>query len=275
MSGVLQSGVEQTVTSGSLLLAAVVAVLAGLVSFASPCVLPLVPGYLSYVTGLTGADLGTAPGTGPSGASAIATLPVRGARRGRVLAGTVLFVAGFSAVFVAAGVFAGTLGTWLLTYADVLTRVLGVVTVVLGLVFLGLLDRLAPFVLRDARVHVDPPRGVWGAPLLGVLFGLGWTPCIGPTLGAVLTLAGTSGGAARGALLALCYCAGLGLPFVLVAVAFRRSMAALGWMRRHALTLQRAGGVMLVVLGLMLVTGTWTTVSIAMRTWVPGFVPAL
>ena len=181
-----------TVLDGSLLLAVPIAVLAGLVSFLSPCVLPLVPGYLGYVTGLTGIDL-------------------ERQRRGRMLAGAALFVAGFTAVYVTMGWAAGWVGAALQTHQQGLTRVLGVVTVALGLVFLGLLPGTAGSAGPDRR----PAAGLAGAPLLGATFGLGWTACTGPTLSAIVALAGLGGSPARGALLATAYCAGLGVPFLL------------------------------------------------------------
>jgi len=253
----LPAGVGDTfadvVTSGSLLLALPVAVLAGLVSFLSPCVLPLVPGYLSYVTGLVGADLGEA-------------------RRGRLVGGAGLFVLGFTAVFVSFGALFGGLGALLQEHASALTRGLGLVTVVLGLAFMG----LVPGLQRDVRVHAWPTSlGLVGAPLLGVLFGLGWTPCIGPTLGAVQTLAFTETSALRGAVLTAAYCLGLGLPFLLVAVAFRRAAGALGWVRRRSHLVMTLGGAMLVVLGLLLVTGWWTDLAVRMQVWVSSFQTAV
>src|SRR4051812_21945785 len=160
-----------TVATGSLLLALPIAVLAGLVSFLSPCVLPLVPGYLSYVTGMSGDP-----------------------KRSRLLAGSLLFVSGFAVVFLLAGVLAGGVGAAVLGHADVITRVLGVVTIALGLAFLGFL----PGFQRELRIHRFPAAGLAGAPLLGVVFGLGWTPCIGPTLAVVLTLGLQEGNAVRG-----------------------------------------------------------------------------
>ena len=181
--GALHASVAQTVSSGSLLLALPIAVAAGTVSFLSPCVLPLVPGYLSYVTGMVGADL-------------------EEAGKGRVLLGSVLFVLGFTAVFVSFGLAFGGLGGLLLSHATLITRVLGAITVLLGFAFMG----LVPGLQRDMRVHTWPTRlGLVGAPLLGVLFGLGWTPCIGPTLGAVLSLATTEASATRGAVLSAAY----------------------------------------------------------------------
>jgi cytochrome c-type biogenesis protein len=248
--------VTGTVLDGSLLLAAPVALAAGLVSFLSPCVLPLVPGYLSYVTGLSGADLA-------DGRPAW--------RPGRVLAGSALFVLGFSAVFVSAGALFGGLGAQLQARSDVLSRVLGVVTIVLGLAFAGVI----PGLQRDVRIHRLPAVGLAGAPLLGVLFGLGWTPCIGPTLAAVQTLALNTASAGRGALLTAAYCAGLGLPFLLTGVAYRWMLGAFSVVRRHSVWVLRSGGALLVVLGVLLVTGWWTDLSIQMRVWAGAFETAL
>ncbi len=220
--------------SGSLALAVPVALLAGLVSFFSPCVIPLLPGYLSYATGLSGADL-------------------ENARRGRMLAGALLFVLGFAVVFVAIGTAAGSLGGWLVDYKREITVVLGVVTIVLGLMFAGLL----PGLQRDWRVHAVPAVGLAAAPLLGFLFGLGWTPCVGPTLGVIFNLSLNEGTASRGALLSGVYALGLGLPFILAALAYRRALAVFGVVRRHQVWVMRVGGLMLVLVGVLLVTGLW------------------
>lgn len=246
------SGVQGTITDGSLLLALPLAVAAGLISFLSPCVLPLVPGYLSYVTGLTGVDLAA-----------------RG--RGRLVAGALLFVAGFTAVFVSAGVLLGSLGGFLVEHERILQQVLGGLTIVLGLAFMG----AVPWFQRDLRVHRRPVLGLAGAPMLGVLFGLGWTPCIGPTLGAVLTLAATEGSGVRGGVLAVAYCLGLGLPFVVTAVAFRRAMGAFGWVKHHYVWVMRVGGLLLVAIGALLVTGAWNDLTVNLRVWVSGFTPAV
>ncbi|TQM71769.1 cytochrome c-type biogenesis protein [Actinomadura hallensis] len=246
------SSLNETVVSGSLVAAAPLAALAGLVSFASPCVLPLVPGYLSYVTGMTGADLADQ-------------------RRGRLLAGVLLFVAGFSLVFVSYGVLFGGLGRWLLEYQDTITRVLGVVVILFGLAFMGFVPGLQRTV-KSARL---PAAGIAGAPLLGVLFGLGWTPCIGPTLGAVQSLAVTEASAGRGALLSLAYCAGLGLPFVVAAVAYRRALGAFGAVKRHYPLVMRIGGGMLVLIGVLLVTGLWADLNIELKSWISGFQPVI
>ena len=224
----------RAVAGGSLLLAVPVALLAGVVSFASPCVLPLVPGYLGFLGGSLGADTAAA-------------------KRWRVLAGVGLFVAGFAVVFVAFGALAGGLGAWLSRWQDPVSRVLGVLVVVLGLAFAG----LVPFLRNERKVHLAPRAGLWGAPLLGLTFGLGWTPCIGPTLAAILALSLGGGSAARGALLAAVFCVGLGLPFLLVALGLERSRRATRWLTRHRVGVLRVGGGLLVVLGLALVTGVW------------------
>lgn len=251
------------VTDGPLLVAALVAALVGLISFLSPCVLPLVPGYLSYVTGLSGVDA-TARGQGADaeggGGTAVATAAPP---RARVLAGAGLFVLGFTAVFVAYGVLFGRLGSLLLEHQRTLERVLGVVVVLLGLAFLGVLPGLS----RDLRIHRLPATGLAGAPLLGVVFGLGWTPCIGPTLGAVQSLALSQAGAGRGALLSAAYCLGLGVPFVLVALGTRWLIGALSVVRRHAAVVTYVGGGLLVLLGLLLLTGLWGELMIDLRSW--------
>jgi cytochrome c-type biogenesis protein len=238
----------ETVLSGSLLLAIPVAVLAGLVSFLSPCVLPLVPGYLGYVTGLSGTDL-------TSG------------RRGQLVLGVSLFILGFGLVFVSYGLLFGGLGSTLRQHADVITRVMGVVTIGLGLVFAGWLPGLA----RQWKSQARPAVGVAGAPALGVVFGLGWTPCMGPTLAAVQFLAFDEANAGRGALLSFMYTIGLGLPFLLAALAYRRSMTMFAWLRRHQLALVRFGGAMLVVVGVLLATGLWGELMAQMQGWISGF----
>ena len=266
----------EAVTDGPLLVALPVAAAAGLVSFLSPCVLPLVPGYLSYVTGLSGADLGDErPGPerveGAEG-DLLVRAPARPAVvRSRVVAGSVLFVLGFSAVFVAGGALFGGLGGELLVHKAVVDRVLGVLTVVMGLAFLGLL----PGLQREVRVHRLPAAGLAGAPLLGVLFGVGWTPCLGPTLAAVQALAYTQASAGRGALLTAAYCAGLGVPFVLTGLAFRRALGAFAVVKRHYAVVMRVGGGLLVVVGLLLVSGLWETLMVSLRGLVSGATAAV
>ena len=256
------------VTDGPLLVAAAVAALAGLISFASPCVLPLVPGYLSYVTGLVGTGArATAPAVpatgGGSTATAVATTVDERSPRGRMVLGAVLFVLGFTVVFVAFGALFGGLGRLLLEHQELITRVMGVVTVVVGLAFLGWL----PALQRTAKLSVRPAAGLAGAPLLGVVFGLGWTPCLGPTLSAVNVLAFTEATATRGALLGVAYCLGLGVPFVLVALGARWAMGATSFLRRHAAAVTRVGGAVLVLVGLLLVTGAWTEMMQWLRSW--------
>lgn len=241
------------VFDGSLLVALPIAMLAGLVSFASPCVLPLVPGYLSYVTGMSGVDLAEQ-------------------RRTRVVTGAALFVLGFTAVFVSYGAFFGYFGADLLQRQEWINRVVGVVIVLFGLVFMGAF----PGLQREARVRrVLPRAGLAGAPLLGALFGIGWTPCIGPTLGAILLLASQSASAGRGAVLTVGYALGLGLPFVIAALAFRQALGAFAWVRQHYVWVMRIGGGMLVVLGLLLVTGLWNEIVVQLQVWTSNFETAV
>ncbi|CAL9491022.1 cytochrome c biogenesis CcdA family protein [Streptomyces sp. NPDC090994] len=239
----------ETVRSGALLLALPIALLGGLVSFFSPCVLPLVPGYLSYVTGVTGTDLADA-------------------RRGRMAIGASLFVLGFTAVFVSGGALFGFFGQTLQEERSVLTKVLGVLMVVLGVFFMGLMPWLTQ---REFRFHKRPAAGLVGAPLLGALFGIGWTPCIGPTLASVLALSSDQASAGRGAILTVAYCLGLGVPFVLAAVAFRKALGAFDWVKRHYVWVMRIGGIMMIATGLLLLTGAWDSIVQQMQTWSNGF----
>ncbi|MFJ1707018.1 cytochrome c biogenesis CcdA family protein [Kitasatospora sp. NPDC088346] len=237
-----------TLARGSLLLAVPVALAGGLASFFSPCVLPLVPGYLSYVTGFSAADLADATDR----------------RRGRMLVGSLLFVLGFTAVFVSGGALFGYFGATLQDHRRIITTVLGTVTVLMGLAFLGVLPGLSQ---RELRTHRRPAVGLAGAPLLGFVFGIGWTPCIGPTLAAVQGLAWSQASAGRGALLMAVYCLGLGLPFVATALAFRRALAAFGRVKRHYVWVMRLGGAMLVAVGLLLVTGVWDDLVSRLQAW--------
>ena len=241
------------VSSGSMLVAIPIAVLAGLIAFASPCVLPLAPGYVSYVTGLTGAELAT------------------GRRKSRVMLGSILFVFGFSFVFVSYGALFGGLGSALLRYEDIITRVMGVLVIAMGLAFMG----VVPWFQREYRLMRVPTWGVAGAPFLGVLFGLGWTPCIGPTLTAVQSLAFTEASAARGALLSLAYCLGLGIPFIVFGLLIDRTARVTAFIRRHYAWIMRIGGGMLVLVGVLLVSGLWLQFTIWLRIIMPGFETAL
>jgi len=307
------SGVGHLVLTGPLVLAVPVAAAAGAVTFLSPCVLPLVPGYLSYVTGMSGvdaqesggtgdgeggqvpaADTGGAGGTngagGPgAGGTTAAAGPGQEGRSGgvvvreatravarrparrRALLGACLFVLGFSAVFAAEGVAFGGLGSLLARHIVGLTQILGALTILLGLLFAGVFDRF-PLTGRIMRPSVRPRAGLAGAPLLGGLFGLSWTPCIGPTLSVVLLLATASGTAVRGAILMFAYAIGLGVPFLIVALAFQRSVSALGFARRHARAITVAGGAMLVTVGVLEVTGAWAAALTWLRThWIGGY----
>lgn len=265
----------QTVLSGSLIAGIAVSLIAGLVSFASPCVVPLVPGYLAYVSGMAGAGLsqpgavgavrGSVRGAQARTARGARTLP--GRPGARLVLGALLFVAGFTVVFVVLGMVFGLAGAQLKGHLDIATRVLGVLVVVLGLVFMG----AVPFMQTDARIHMSPRAGLWGAPLLGLTFGLGWTPCIGPTLSAVLALGLSEATQTRGIVLALAYSLGLGLPFVVLALLMDRSTVVLAWLRRHRVALMRVGGAVLIVLGVLLVTGLWGEVTAHIQGWVTGF----
>lgn len=253
------SSTFQHAANGSLLLAVPVALLAGLVSFLSPCVLPLVPGYLSYVTGLSGADLADGRRERMQAVS------------GRVFAGSLLFVLGVAAVFVSEGALFGNIGVRLQAHQTAVERVGGVVAIVLAVVFVGVL----PKTQREWRIHRLPRAGLAGAPLLGVLFAVGWTPCIGPTLGAVNTLAFQDASALRGALLMFFYCLGLGVPFIVAAIAFRRTLGAFAWVKRHYVWVMRAGGGMLVAVGILLVTGVWDHITYQMQIWSSSFSPGI
>lgn len=224
----------QIVASGQLLLAIPIAIFAGLISFASPCVLPLVPGYMAYVGGVSDPN-------------------DKHARR-RVVLGVSMFVLGFAAVFVAYGTLFGAFGFWLVRWQDLITRIMGALVVLMGLAFLGAFS----FFQRTAKLSVRPTTGLTGAPLLGVVFGLGWTPCMGPTLAAVLSLSLSSQSAVRGALLTGFYSLGLGIPFVLMALGFAWMAGAVAFLRRHIRVINIVGGSVLVAIGLLMVSGLWT-----------------
>ncbi|MDG4795259.1 cytochrome c biogenesis protein CcdA [Micromonospora sp. WMMD1082] len=281
----------QLAESGPLLLAMGAAALAGLVSFLSPCVLPLMPGYLSYVTGLAGTDLegrderkGPLPtpqvaegppvngqaGAGSGGGAAVRTA-VRAARptvsaaaRGRVLAGTLLFIAGFTVVFTATAILFSSIGRVFFDYERTLEIVIGGLIVVLGLGYLGVL----PGLQREFRINRLPAAGLLGAPVLGAVFALSWVPCTGPTLAAVLGMATTSGQTDRAVVLAVAYCLGLGIPFVVFGLGFERLLGVFQAVRRNSRWVTRIGGVLLILIGLALVTGGWTNVVIWLQTTV-------
>lgn len=239
------TGFAEVAAAGPVVLALGVCVLAGLVSFASPCVVPLVPGYLSYLAAVVGVDENEAPSGG---------VAVRTARL-RVAGAAALFVAGFTAVFLLGTVAVLGMTTTLITNQVLLQRIGGVVTIVMGLVFVG----LVPALQRQARFTPRQLSTVAGAPLLGAVFALGWTPCLGPTLTGVITVASATDGAsvARGVALVIAYCLGLGIPFVLLAFGSARAVQGLGWLRRHTRTIQIFGGVLLLIVGTALVTGLW------------------
>jgi cytochrome c-type biogenesis protein len=228
-------------SSGPLIVAVGVAALAGLVSFLSPCVLPLVPGYLSYMTGLAGADLSDALNR-PTGAA-----------RGRIVLGTAGFLAGFTAVFTVSGVLVASLGRTLLTNSRIVEVVVGGAIIVLGLAFLGFI----PGLQRQWRMQRLPAAGLASAPVLGAVFALSWTPCIGPTLAAVLGLAMVDGSAGRAVTLTVAYCLGLGLPFLVFGLGFRKLIGLHRAVRRNSVWVTRVGGAMLILVGLALATGLW------------------
>lgn len=248
----LLAGTGDLALSGPLLGAIAVAVLAGLASFLSPCILPLVPGYLSYVTGLAGADLDS------------------GHRRGRVIAGISLFIAGFAAVFIALIVLATSAAMQLMVHRRLIETVAGVAVIVLGLAFMG----LVPGLERQWRIQRLPAAGLVGAPVFGMVFALSWAPCTGPTLGAVIALGSTTGSQVRAVTLAVAYSLGMGLPFIAVGLGFQRLIGVIKFIRRNSRWVTRIGGALLVLVGLALVTGVWSDLMIALTTNVgPGSVP--
>ncbi|PPL16324.1 cytochrome c biogenesis CcdA family protein [Microterricola pindariensis] len=246
----------EIVFSGQLLLAIPIAILAGLVSFLSPCVLPLVPGYLGYIGGLTEipADKDEA----------------RAVRR-RLLLGVSLFVLGFTVVFVAYGALFGALGLWLAANETLIIQILGVFVILMGLVFIGQFT----FLQRTIKPSWKPVTGIAGAPLLGLVFGLGWTPCIGPTLAVVMSLSTDAGSAGRGALLGLAYCIGLGVPFLLVTLGLSWVTGSVAFFRRHIRAVNIIGGALLIAIGVLMVSGLWTLWIYQLAGGIGSFVPAI
>ena len=290
-------GIGHLVDSGPLLLAMPVALAAGAVTFLSPCCLPLVPGYLSYLTGMSGTAVrdgnGTAeaPAAGAEAPAAAAvkvagagggimTVPVASApagsglavpAKGRAVLGTLLFVLGFSVVFAIEALALSTAALTLRDDEQVLTRILGAVIIALGLMFVGAFDRFS-FSGRIFRPQFRPRAGLAGAPVLGAVFGLGWTPCIGPTLAAVLTLGVTTGSSGRAVVLAFVYALGLGIPFLLVAVAFERGIRVFGFFRRHGRLITQIGGALLIAVGILEVTGAWGSAVVWLQAhWLAGY----
>jgi cytochrome c-type biogenesis protein len=220
------------VLSGGLWFAVPIAIAAGLLSFLSPCVLPLVPGYLGYVSGVT------------SG---------RERTRSRMLLGVALFIAGFSLVFLAVSLLVGTVGMFVTTYTDIILRVAGVVVILMGIVFIGQVS----FLQRTFKPAWQPRTGLIGAPLLGIVFAVGWTPCVGPTLIAVQSLVLDQGNLGRALIVGLAYCIGLGIPFLLVAIGFGWVGGSVRWVKRHIRAINIAGGVLLIIIGVLMVSGVW------------------
>lgn len=244
------------VLSGQLLLAIPIAVLAGLVSFLSPCVLPLVPGYLGYIGGLTEIPKDKAE--------------ARVVRR-RLLLGVSLFVAGFTIVFVAYGALFGAIGVWLRAHETVIIQILGVFVILMGLVFVGQFT----FLQRTIKPSWKPMTGLAGAPLLGLVFGLGWTPCIGPTLAVVLSLSIDSDSAGRGAILGLAYCIGLGVPFLLVTLGLNWVTGSVAFFKKHIRIVNIVGGALLILIGVLMVSGLWTLWIYQLQGGILSFVPAI
>ena len=240
------------VTNGNLVLALLIALAAGFVAFASPCVLPLVPGYLGYIGGFTSE----------------ADRP----RRARLVTGVALFVLGFSIVFVAYGWILGSAGFLLKSHLDIITRVAGVIVIILGLVFIGQFT----FLQRTFKPKWTAATGLAGAPLLGIIFGLGWTPCIGPTLAAVLAIAADGGSPWRGAILGVAFCLGLGVPFLLVALGLNWVTGSMAWLKRHIRVVNIVGGSLLIAVGVLMVSGLWQLFMSQLTAGVnSGFIPVL
>lgn len=245
--------IQGIVSDGQLLVASVIALTAGLISFLSPCVLPLVPGYLAYVGGLAGSATDSR------------------AEKWRLTGGVLLFIAGFSAVFIAIMALAGSVGSWLLEWEGLITRIMGLVVILMGLIFIGQIG----FMQRTTRIRIKPKVGMIGAPLLGAVFAVGWTPCLGPTLTTIMALSLQQGSASRAVILALWYCAGLGLPFLLVAFGFGWMTRMTGFFRRHIRTINIVGGVLMIAIGVVMVTGLWSKMMFELQAVIGGYVTPL
>ncbi|MBK0419457.1 cytochrome c biogenesis protein CcdA [Leucobacter sp. CSA1] len=245
--------VQHLVADGQLLVASAIALAAGLLSFLSPCVLPLVPGYLAYV----GSAAESTPGETPA--------------RRRLILGSLLFVGGFSAVLVAFLAAAGTVGVWLLEWEGVITRVMGVVVILMGLVFMGFLGRMQ----TTRKLRVKPRLGIAGAPVLGAVFAIGWTPCLGPTLTVIMGLSLQQGSVSRAVILAIFYCLGLGIPFVLAAFGFGWMTQTMTFFKRHIRAVNLIGGGLLILIGLLMVTGLWSRMMYALQAVIGGYVTPL
>jgi cytochrome c-type biogenesis protein len=237
--------VVDNLLDGFLLTAFPIAIIAGLVSFLSPCVLPLVPGYLSYAAGFSKS-------------------------RGKVFLGSILFVLGFSALFISFGALFGELGSQILGYEELITQILGVFTIALGFIFLGAF----PF-MPVLKPKISTAGGLIGAPVLGFLFGVGWTPCIGPALATVQTLAFQESSAVRGAILSAGYCIGLGAPFIATGLFFDRSERLRRFMTKRGNLVSRIGGLFLIFIGLLQLFGLWNDLMIASRSLISDFVPVI
>lgn len=247
----MDGSLQQIVANGSLLVALPIALLAGLVSFASPCVLPLVPGYLGYIGGFAASN------------------DRRGRRR--LLLGVALFILGFSLVFVTFTLVFSIAGLLLIPWLDVITRVVGGFVIIMGFVFIGQFS----FLQRTIKPGFTAATGLGGAPLLGIVFGLGWAPCIGPTLSVVYSLSLTTGSASRGVLLGIVYCLGLGIPFVLVALGFTWVTGSVAWLKRHIRLINVIGGAILILIGVLMVSGIWQILMSQLGSVISGFEPAI
>lgn len=241
-----------TVSQGSLFIAIFISFSAGVISFLSPCVLPLVPGYISFITGF--------------GLNENKTI-----KRSKALLATLLFISGFTFVFVSIGMFFGGIGGWFISNGRLIERIMGIFVIALGLSYLGVWNLFN----REYRFHAPVKQGLIGAPFLGALFAIGWTPCIGPTLAAVQALAFNQATIGRGAILSAFYGFGLGLPFLIITFAMERTLTSVAWLRKRQVFFLRFGGVMLLIIGVLLATGFWSEITIQLRVLISGFTPLL